>query len=76
MFFSQAGAAGYMFAFARLSKATFTSGPEQKGSALYESMQIRVGRATLKVPVRYEQAGDELSVYSFRRTSLVRSGNV
>lgn len=76
MFFSQAGAAGYMFAFAQLSKATFTSGPEQKGSALYESMQIRVGRTTLKVPVRYVQARDELSVYSFRSTSLVRSVNM
>lgn len=56
MFFSQARAAGYMFAFARLSKATFTSGPGQKGGALYESMQTRVGRATLKAPVWYVQA--------------------
>lgn len=53
MFFSQAGAAGSMFAFPSLSKATFTSGPEQKGSALSGSMQIRVGW----VPVWYAQAG-------------------
>lgn len=48
MFFSQARAAGYMFAFPSLSKAIFTSGTEQKESTLYESMQIRVGSSTLK----------------------------
>ncbi|KAI4804812.1 hypothetical protein KUCAC02_026425, partial [Chaenocephalus aceratus] len=31
-----ARAAGYMFAFPPLSKATFTSGPEEKGSTVYE----------------------------------------
>lgn len=45
MFFSQARAAGYMFAFPPLSKATFTSGPaERKGSTVYESMQGRGGQ--------------------------------
>lgn len=39
MFFSQARAAVYMFAFPPLSKATFTSGPKEKGSTVYESMQ-------------------------------------
>lgn len=48
MFFSQARAAGYMFAFPSLSKAIFTSGPKQKESMSYESMQIRVGSSTLK----------------------------
>ncbi|KAK1894496.1 RNA-binding protein asd-2, partial [Dissostichus eleginoides] len=37
-----ARAAGYMFAFPPLSKATFTSGPEEKGSTVYESMEAVV----------------------------------
>lgn len=73
MFFSQAGAAGCVFAFPALSKATFTSGPEQKGSALSESMQIRVGCAAAQVPAWYAQAGDGMSVYPLRRASLLRS---
>lgn len=57
MFFSQARAAGYMFAFPPLSKATFTSGPEEKGSTVYESMQAMVGSATLKLSARSVCAG-------------------
>lgn len=57
MFFSQARAAGYMFAFPLLSKATFTSGPEEKGSTVYESMQAMVGSATLKLSARLVCAG-------------------
>ncbi|XP_074548587.1 uncharacterized protein LOC141806806 [Halichoeres trimaculatus] len=41
-----------MFAFPPLSKATFTSGPEEKGTMLYESMQATVGSATLKLSAR------------------------
>lgn len=73
MFFSQAGAAGYMFAFPGLSKATFTSGPRQRGSTLSESMQIRVGCTALRGPAWYAQAGDGMSVYSLRRPVLLRS---
>lgn len=36
MFFSQAGAAGYMFAFPPLSKTTFTSAAEEKGPSRME----------------------------------------
>lgn len=61
MFFSQARAAGYMFAFPPLSKATFTSGPEEKGSTVYESMQAIAGSATLKLSARLVCAGAELS---------------
>lgn len=57
MFFSQARAAGYMFAFPPLSKATFTSGPEEKESTVYESMQAMVGSATLKLSARLVCAG-------------------
>lgn len=49
MFFSQARAAGYMFAFPPLSKATFTSGPEEKGTTVYESMQDTAASSTLKL---------------------------
>lgn len=57
MFFSQARAAGYMFAFPPLSKATFTSGPEEKGSTVYESMQAIADSATLKLSARLVCAG-------------------
>lgn len=58
MFFSQASAAGYMFAFPALSKATFTSGPAERASALYESMRAAAGySATLKLSARLVCAG-------------------
>lgn len=57
MFFSQARAAGYMFAFPPLSKATFTSGPEEKGTTVYESMQATAASSTLKLSAHLVCAG-------------------
>lgn len=57
MFFSQARAAGYMFAFPLLSKATFTSGPEETENTVFESMQAMVCSATLKLSARLVCAG-------------------
>ncbi|KAG7511335.1 hypothetical protein JOB18_047193 [Solea senegalensis] len=40
----------------RLSKATFTSGPEEKGSPVYESMRATVASATLKLSARLDHS--------------------
>lgn len=46
-----------MFAFPPLSKAAFTSGPEEKGSTVCEGMRAAVGRAASRLSAhRYLQA--------------------